>query len=288
MRSPRRATRSRPRRRVRAAAVGAVAIRALAPARHQRRPLTAFVLSGGASLGALQAGMLHALYEEGITADLLVGTSVGALNAAFVASRPQTTATARELARVWRGVQREDAFPVSLRTVVGGLSGQRDHLVPARGLRQIVRRHVELDDLADAATPLHVVAFDLEAGDEAVLSEGPALDSVVAACSIPGVLPPVAIGDRLLIDGGVCKNPPIAHAVGLGAERIFVLPTQEPYARPDPPRNALDAAIYGLLLLVGSRLDADIARYRHDVELIVLPSSNSQHVQPTDFGHSSR
>src|SRR3954451_7509822 len=95
------------------------------PVARRRSPHTAFVLSGGASLGALQAGMLHALYEEGITADLLVGTSVGALNAAFVASRPQTTATARELARVWRDVEREDAFPISLRTIVGGLSGQR-------------------------------------------------------------------------------------------------------------------------------------------------------------------
>jgi hypothetical protein len=64
-----------------------------------RRPHTAFVLSGGASLGALQVGMLRALYERGIAADLLVGTSVGALNAAVVASRPQTPATADELAR---------------------------------------------------------------------------------------------------------------------------------------------------------------------------------------------
>jgi NTE family protein len=246
------------------------------------------VLAGGASLGALQAGMLHALYERGISADLLVGTSVGALNAAFVASRPQTPATARELARVWRGVEREDAFPVSLRTIVGGLSGQRDHLVPTRGLRQIVRRHVELHDLGDAATPLHVVAFDISAADEALLSEGPALEAIVAACSIPGILPPVAIGDKLLIDGGVVNNTPIAQAVELGAERIYVLPTQEPYARPDPPRTALDAAVYGLGLLVGSRLDADVARYRDDVELIVLPATNSEHVQPTDFDHSSR
>src|SRR3954454_1994187 len=63
------------------------------------RPHTAFVLSGGASLGAVQVGMLRALYERGIAADLLVGTSAGALNAAFVASRPQTPATAAELGR---------------------------------------------------------------------------------------------------------------------------------------------------------------------------------------------
>jgi NTE family protein len=50
----------------------------------------------------------------------------------------------------------------------------------------------------------------------------------------------------------------------------------------------LDAAIYGIGLLVGSRLEADIARYQDEVELIVLPTANPQNVQPTDFEHSSR
>jgi NTE family protein len=253
------------------------------------RPHTAFVLSGGASLGALQVGMLRALYERGITADVLVGTSVGALNAAFVASRPQTPATARELASVWRRIQREDAFPLSLRTVVGGLSGQRDHLVPARGLREIVQRHVELVDLADARVPLHLVAFDVTAGTETVLSGGPAAQAILASCSIPGIFPPVAIGDKLLVDGGVVNNSPVRHAVELGAERVYLLPTQDPIsAPPAAPRTALDAAIYGLGLLLASRLEADIARYQGDVDLIVLPAANPQRVQPTDFDHSSR
>src|ERR1700692_2284858 len=72
------------------------------------RPTTAFVLSGGASLGALQVGMLRALYERHIVPDLLVGTSAGALNAAFIACRPQTVETADELAAVWRAVRREE------------------------------------------------------------------------------------------------------------------------------------------------------------------------------------
>src|SRR5438876_1023424 len=71
-----------------------------------RHPRTAFVLSGGASLGALQVGMLRALYEHDIVPDLLVGASAGALNAAFVASRPQTVETADELAAIWRGLRR--------------------------------------------------------------------------------------------------------------------------------------------------------------------------------------
>jgi NTE family protein len=257
--------------------------------RGRRHRETAFVLSGGASLGALQVGMLRALFERGVSADLLVGTSVGALNAAFLASRPQTPATATELARAWYRIEREDAFPVSLRTLVGGVAGGRDHLIPPRGLRRIVRRHVELEDLSDAEIPLHLIAYDVRGGGEAVLSEGPAHEAILAACSIPGIFPPVAIGERLLIDGGVVNNTPIRHAVELGAERIYVLAAREPaYAEPRAPRSALDAAIYGLSLLIGSRLEADIARYRGEVELIVLPGANSMGVQPTDFEHSSR
>src|SRR5689334_14433992 len=173
-------------------------------------PRTAFVLSGGASLGAVQAGMLRALYEKGITADVLVGTSAGALNAAFVASRPQTGDTARELARIWRDLQRDDIFPVSMRALLGGLCRKHDHLVPDYALRRLVGRHCEFDDLADAATPLHVVAYDVIAGREVLLSDGPTVDAITASASIPGVFPPVAIGDQLLIDGGVVNNTPIS------------------------------------------------------------------------------
>jgi NTE family protein len=213
----------------------------------------AHLLSGGASLGALQVGMLRALYEQGVTADLLVGTSVGALNAAFIASRPQTPETARELARVWRGIERADAFLVSLRTMVGGLAGHQNHLVPAHGLCRIIERHVELDDPKEASVPLSLVAFDVSAGTEAVLCDGPAVDAIVAACSVPGIFPPVVIGEKLLVDGGVVNSTPICHAVELGAKRVYVLPTQQPrYTQSAPPQTALDAAIYGTGLLSGA------------------------------------
>ena len=255
----------------------------------RRRPYTAFVLSGGASLGALQVGMLRALYERNISADLLVATSAGALNASFVASRPQTPATANDLARIWRGLQRDDVFPVSARALVGGLAGQRDHLVPSRGLRRIVTRYLELDDLRDALTPLHLVAFDVNDGCETLLSEGPALDAVIAASSIPGVFPPVPFGDKLLIDRGVANNTPISHAIELGAERIYVLPTQSvDRTERRPPRTALDAAIYGLGLLIDNRFAADVERYSTQAELIVLPATNPLQVQPSDFDHCAR
>jgi NTE family protein len=111
----------------------------------------------------------------------------------------------------------------------------------------------------------------------------------VAAASIPGVFPPVEIADRCLIDGGVVNNTPISHAVELGAERIFVLPTRDPGSLPErPPQSALDTALHGFGLLLEGRLQADIARYSRDVELVVLPSANRAGVQPTSFDHAHR
>jgi NTE family protein len=252
------------------------------------RPTTAFVLSGGASLGALQVGMLRALYEREIVPDLLLGSSVGALNAAFVASRPQEVATADELARVWQGMQRQDVFPIDLRMLAGGLWGRRDHVIGARGLERIVRRHLELEDLAESPIPLHVVAFDLSSGREVRLSSGPAVEAVLGAAAIPGILPPVRIGEQRLVDGAVLNNTPISHAVALGAQRIYVLPTQDP-SRPAGrlPRTALDAAIQMLGVRTSDHLRADIVRYKNDAELIVLPAPNARRVQPTDFRHAA-
>jgi NTE family protein len=252
-------------------------------------PRTAFVLAGGASLGALQVGMLRALYEQGVTPDLLVGTSVGALNASFVAARPQTVATVRELARIWRELERGDLFPVKPWMLLGGLLGRRDHLVPAAGLRELVRRHLLFDDLGDAAIPLHIVTFDLVQGREVLLSDGSAIDAIAATAAIPGVLPAVELGNRRLIDGGVVNNIPISHAVELGAERIYILPTQNPGPAPAVARrSALAAAIGGIGLLTGNRLEADLARYANSAELILLPAPNRLGVQPIDFTHADR
>src|SRR5215471_15698758 len=138
-------------------------------------PRTAFVLAGGAALGAMQAGMVHALYERAIVPDLLVGTSAGALNAAFLASRPPTVATAEELAALWRGLRRSDILPLRPATLLSGLAGRRDHLIPDRALRLLAARHLQFGLLEQAAIPLHLVAFDLLAGTEVRLSDGPAV-----------------------------------------------------------------------------------------------------------------
>jgi NTE family protein len=254
-----------------------------------RPPRTAFVLSGGASLAALQAGMLNALYELDIAPDMLVATSAGAINATFVASRPQTVATARALGRIWRGLQRDDVFPVSPYVLAGGLLGKRDHLISPGSLRKLMERYMEFRDLADAPIPLHVVAFDLAAGEEVRFSAGPVLEAVCGSAAVPGVFPPVSLGNRRLIDGGVVNNTPISHAVELGAERVYVLPAMDrSLPRAVQRRSAMNAAIDSLGLMMRSRLEADIARFSSEVELIVLPAPNPLQVMPTDFSHADR
>jgi NTE family protein len=247
---------------------------------------TAFVLSGGASLGAIQAGMLRALYERGIAPDLIVGTSVGAVNGAFIASRPPSVATAEELGEIWRGVKRSEVFPLHPLTGFIGFVGQRSFLVPNRGLRRLLEQHVELRGLEEAPVPLHVIATDVLSGQERRLSRGNAVEAILASTAIPAVFPPVELEGTELVDGGVSNNTPITHALELGADRVYVLPTGHSCALERPPRGALAMLVHALNLLVMRRLIIEIELLKERANLIVLPPPCPLTVQPVDFGRA--
>ena len=247
---------------------------------------TAFVLSGGASLGAIQVGMLRALYERGIAPDYIVGTSAGALNGAFIASRPQTVETADALGTIWRGLRRGQIFPLNPLTGLLGFLGSRDHLVPDSGLRRLLARHVERERLEELPLPLHVVAVDVITGEELRLSSGSLVDAVMASASIPAVLPPASWDDRELMDGGVANNTPISHAVELGAEEIYVLPTGHACSLEESPRGALAMALHAISLLTHRRLIDDVEKHRDDAKLVVLPPPCPLAIPPIDFNHA--
>src|SRR3954469_2888391 len=247
---------------------------------------TAFVLTGGASLGATQAGMLQALYERDIQPDLFVGTSAGALNAAFTAGRPSTTAAAIELQRLWLGLTRSQVFPASPLTAALGALGVRDHAFPPSGLQRVIERHCDFARLEDAAVPVHVVAADVLTGEEVLLSDGPVVDARLASAAIPGVFPPVARDGRLLMDGGIVDNAPIEPAVELGADRVFVLPAMGPSRLEEAPRGALAAGMMAITRALARRLEEDIVRYGGSVDLTVLPAPTVPELLPTDFGHA--
>jgi len=244
---------------------------------------TAFVLSGGGSLGAVQVGMLRALEEHHISADVLVGTSAGALNAAYLAGHGTGRQALDELAASWLATRRSDVFPIELRRHVLALGGARPSLFADRGLRRLISRHLGYTRLEEAGTPVHVVASDLLSGREVVLSEGDAVTAVVASTAIPGILPAVQRGGLTLVDGGLADNAAISVAVGLGADTVYVLPTGYSCALTRPPTAALAVAIQSLGLLIQQRLIDDVAHFAGRVDLKVLPPLCPVAVLPSDF-----
>ncbi len=248
----------------------------------------AFVLSGGGSIGSIQVGMVHALYERGIAADLLVGSSAGALNAAFLASRPATVATADQLAKIWAGIHARDAFPVR-HTMAGllGVLGARNHLASSRGLRTLLDKWVEFDSLEQSPIPLHVIATDLLSGAELRVSTGSTIAAVLASAAIPGVFCPVHRDGRDLIDGGISNNTPLTHAVDLGASVIYVLPTAYACGLREPPRSAVGVAVQALSVLTQQRLVRDIAAVPDHLDLVVLPPLCPLNVSPVDFSRTA-
>lgn len=246
----------------------------------------AFVLSGGSSLGASQAGMLQALYERDIRPGFLVGTSVGAINAAFIASRSQTTQTALTLQEIWRRLHRGDVFPANPIRAGLGFLGLRDHAVSAGALRRLIERHVQFEHLENARVELHVVASDAATGDEVRLSAGSAVEAVLASAAVPGIFPSVSWESQLLVDGAVANNTPISHAIELGADRVIVLQAVGSEPLPQLPRGALAAGLVAVGRVLTRRLADDIARYSREAELIVLSAPQLGGIMPTDFGHA--
>lgn len=246
---------------------------------------SAMVLSGGGSLGAVQAGMLLALSEAGVAVDLIVGASVGALNGAFYADDP-TPAGAARLVALWRGLQRRDVFPLTLWAGLKALVFGRDHLVEPAALRGIVCRALRMQRLEEARVELHVVATDILSGADVLLSHGEVAGALLASTAIPVVFPPVLLEGRQLVDGGVSNNTPITNAIALGADRILVLPTGTSCALTAPPHNMAALALHVLGLQNMRQLDRDIERHAGEARITVVPPLCPLDVSVFDFSHT--
>lgn len=247
---------------------------------------TAFVLAGGGSLGAVQVGMLKALNREQITPDFIVGASVGAINGAYFAAAPDETGIAH-LERIWLGLRSPDIFPFSTLSTVLCLLGRRDYLALPRHLHTLIESQLPYRRLEDAALPCHVVATDVLDGTEVILSVGEATSALLASTAIPAVFPSVSIAGRLLMDGGIASNTPIAAAVSLGATQVLILPTGTPCALQAPPHGALAAALHAINLLAMRQLLADVDRFAGRCELIVVPPLCPLAINTYDFSQTA-
>jgi NTE family protein len=241
---------------------------------------TAFVLAGGGSLGAIQVGMLQALLAAGEQPDFLVGSSVGALNACYLAAYPNM-AGVEQLAKIWSGLRRSDIFPLSLATALAVMR-RRDYVVDPEPLRRLVSGALPFSRLEEAPLPVHLVATDMQ-GVAALLSRGPAVDAIMASAAVPGVFPAVEIDGAALMDGAVAANTPLGAAATLGARRIVILPTGYACDLLAPPAGAVARALHAITLLIAWQLIRDIERLSPEVELRLVPALCPLDVSPYDF-----
>ena len=246
---------------------------------------TAFVFAGGGSFGAIQVGMLHSLAAHGITADMVVGSSVGALNGAFYAGDP-TPGGVERLGDIWRGLTRHDVFPIGWRAVLSFL-WRRDFLIPHDGIRKLIDDHIPYRNLQDARLPVHIVTTDIITGDSVVLSEGPTADAIVASTAIPGAFMPVHYKDYYLADGAISSNTPIRVAIRKGARRLVILPTGHACATQAPPVGAVANALHALTLLIARQLVSELETLAPDIEYFVVPPLCPLVGSPYDFSRTA-
>jgi NTE family protein len=245
---------------------------------------TAFVLAGGGSFGAIQVGMMHSLATHGVVADLVVGSSVGAINAAYYAGDPSLKGVLG-LEAIWRSLKRHDVFPVTWRSLLGFL-WRRDFLIPHDGIRKLVEDHVPYRRLQEALLPVHIVTTDFASGESVVLSEGSVVEAILASTAIPGAFTPVRYRNRFLADGAISSNTPVRVAVQKGAKRLIVLPTGHACAIEHPPIGAVANALHALTLLIARQLVGELEGLAPDIEYVVVPPLCPLVGSPYDFSRT--
>jgi NTE family protein len=231
----------------------------------------AFVLGGGGHLGAAEVGMLHALMKHEIRPDLVVGTSVGALHGAMVARDPSVSSV-EKLEATWGELAGLGILGSSWFTDATILLRTRTHVRSSDPLRRLATSLLGVETFEELAVSFQCVAACIERSAEHWFSSGPLVDAILASSAVPGILPPVRIGDEHFIDGGIVNSVPLDRAVALGADEIFVLHVGRLDRPLSVPRRLRDVAMVAF----------EVARRNRFVrELENIPARVSVHVLPT-------
>lgn len=232
---------------------------------------TAFVLGGGGMFGAAEVGMLRALLERDIAPDLVLGTSVGALNGVAVAASPDLGAVAR-LTEAWTSLSARDVFGSSVVGQLGNLVRHGTHLHADDGLRRLVADAADGARIEDLAVPFQCVSACIETASAHWFTSGPIVDAVLASCAVPGLLPPACVDGRHFFDGGLVASVPVGRALELGAERIFVLHVGRLEQPLGPPRWPWEVALVAFELARRHQFADDLARVPRGTAVHVLPT----------------
>ncbi len=232
---------------------------------------TAFVLGGGGLLGAAEVGMLRALFEASVSPDLVVGTSVGAINGAVVAADPGLAAVA-DLTTMWDGLAGTDIYSGGTLRRVRHAIRTRTHVHPNGPLRRMLVNQLGDRRIEDLPVPFQCVAASIERAAEHWFTDGPLVDAVLASAAVPGVLPPVKVGGEHFLDGGLVNSIPVGRAVALGAREIFVLQVGRIERPLEAPTRPWEVAMVAFEIARRHRFAGDMAALPDSVRVHLLPT----------------
>jgi NTE family protein len=235
-----------------------------------------FVLTGGANLGSIHVGMLAALLDADIKPDLIVGTSIGAVNAAYLAADPSRDQVER-LREMWCEVRARDVFPLNPFASARALFRQ-GALFPSTTWRRFLTGRIPYERIEEAAVPLRIAATDFESGRSVVLDSGSVVDAVLASTALPGIFPPHPIGDRCYLDGALSDQLPLKVAVEAGVHTIYVMAVSVPSPPPErrSPGGILRHSVT-ILLFPRIRLDAmGLPGEQAKLRIVQVPSVKAQ------------
>jgi len=243
------------------------------------------VFSGGGIFGAMQIGQLQALLERGIAPDMIVGTSIGAINGAAFASDP-TTAGLDRLRQTWQSMRTADVFPGSGLARAARAVRRGDHVLDNRGIRRVIER-IQARTFEQLQVPFHAVTTRLATGEERVFDSGPLAPALLASAALPGVFAPVAIDGERYTDGGVVNNTPISVAVAAGATKLYVLTCGRTNLNARDARRPLDVMVQAFAHSRARRFEHDLERYSDRVKIEVIPVSDPPTLRYDDLSHTT-
>jgi len=234
----------------------------------------AFVLGGGGILGAHEVGMLRALAESSIEPDVILGTSIGAFNGAMFAADP-TVEGVRRIGRLWADANIAGVSAAGLLRGATTLARTGTHLQSLNQARLRLADALPVQRIEELTVPFQCVAASIERAAEHWFAEGILADVVLASCAVPGILPPVPIGDEHFIDGGIVNSIPVARAVALGARTIYVLQVGRLERPLHPPRWPWEVGLVAFEVARRHRFASDLVSLPDEVRLHVLPTGGS-------------
>ena len=241
----------------------------------------AFVLGGGGHLGAHEVGMLRALLARGIAPGVVLGTSIGAINGAAIAADPTAEGVER-LGELWSAIDRSEVLDGSILGRLGTLARSRTHLHRNEALRSLLAARLPAT-IEALPVRFECVAASIERASEHWFTGGPLVDAVLASSAVPGILPPVLIGDEHFVDGGVVNSIPVGRAVALGFREIYVLHVGRLDRPLEPPRWPWEVALVAFEIARRHRFVGDLAALSADITVHVLPTGQQDPARFSDL-----